>query len=119
MQTRPVLAYRTALHRFSCRMPGKDIVLTHINYIIFHSVLQGALFLYPKFRICRCDIATIGENRRKPIVGIKTPKESRSLGVLSLPVMDNYYLLAYRHYSICENSLQDTPENKISYFFIS
>ena len=49
-------------------------------------------------------------------LGIKTPKESRSLGGLSLPVMDNYYLLAYRHYSICENSLQDTPENKMSYF---
>ena len=38
------------------------------------------------------------------------------MGVLSLPVMDNYYLLAYRHYSICENSLQDIPENKMSYF---
>ena len=50
MKNRPVLAYRTALHRFSLAgCPEKDIYMdfSRIHYIIFLGVLQGALFLYP------------------------------------------------------------------------
>ena len=52
MKNRPVLAYRTALHRFSLAGPPERYNQSqHLNYIISDASWQGAYFLYPFFKL--------------------------------------------------------------------
>ena len=62
MQNRPVLAYRTALHRFllpDCS--GLIYQLEHLNYIISEAPWQGAYFLYLFLPLRRRNTHTKGE----------------------------------------------------------
>ena len=71
MQNRSVLAYRTALHRFSLAgCPERYNHPKQMNYIISEALWQGAYFLYPFYR---CDIAT----ERRMIYGTVKNKETR------------------------------------------
>ena len=71
MQNRPVLAYRTALHRCSLAgCPEKIIHPEQMNYIISAALWQGCYFCTHFYR---CDIAT----ERRMIYGTVKNKKTR------------------------------------------